>query len=183
MTCREIENRLLDFEDGQLPASERETVVGHLADCTHCQSFARQLKQLDATLARSVKMPVLSGSFSVKLKERIQATPILTPAEIAERKRRYQAEYEAALAQLRPVPLPSRRVLEGMSYTAVLVTVGLLARQFLPQLVDKLTASGLRVPGLEFLPLLVMSVLFVLMGLIAAFPGRLARLREAAFAR
>jgi len=183
MACHEFENYILDCQEGRLSAKDRESVDKHMAGCAACHTFARQLKQLDNALTRTVKAPVLSAAFQAKLQQRIQATPVMSPAEIARRKRQMQAEYEAGLSRLSPFALPSRKLLEGLGYAAALALVGFLAWRFLPQLTDALAALGLNVPGQEFLPSLIVSALFVVMGLIAAFPKQVVRLREAVFAR
>ena len=183
MTCPEFENRVLDFLEGRLPAGERDAVGKHLAGCAGCRNFAGQLKQLDAALTQTVKAPVLSASFATKLRGRIATTTVLSASEIAERKRQFQAEYEAGLARLRPFALPSRRWLESFGYAAAIGTLGLLASQFLPQVMDASDASGFNISGRGILPLLIVSGLFAAIGLIAAFPGQFGKLREMVFTR
>jgi hypothetical protein len=59
----------------------------------------------------------------------------------------------------------------------------LLAWRFLPELPAVLARSGFNIPGQEFLPVAIASVIFVVMGLMAGFPQHVSRLREAVFAR
>ncbi len=184
MTCHEIENYILDYEEGRLPSANREAVGKHIAGCDHCRTLATQLKQLDTALTQKLKAPALSAAFKARLQQRIQTdVVVLSPAQIAERKRQLQAEYELGLARLSPFAFLSRRLLQSLSYVALLTIVGLLVWQCLPQLADAVAKTGLDLPGQEFLPLIMMSVLFVVMGLIAAFPQKLERLRVMAFAR
>jgi len=183
MQCESFELQLLDYLENRLSATERVRVEKHLTDCAECRALAQQLEQLDATLTRTVKAPVLSATFNARLQQRIQATHVMSPAEIARRKREIQAEYEAGLARIRPFPLPPRKLLEGLGYAAALALVGLLAWRFLPQLTEVLARSGLNMPGQKYLPLVIMSAFFAVLGLMAAFPRQVVRLREAVFAR
>lgn len=64
MSCQEIENKILDYQENHLSPAQREEVETHLAGCAGCRAFARQLQQLDAALSASVKVPPLSADFN-----------------------------------------------------------------------------------------------------------------------
>ena len=185
MTCQEFENHILDYLEGRLSPGDHELVGSHIAGCACCKELALQLKQLDTALTRVVRSPAMSADFNARLKQRIQASPVvaLSKTECEERKRRFQSEYEDGLARLSLVVLPSVKWLETFGYAAAIAIAGLVAWRFLPQLADNLAASGLNIPGQGALPPLIVSAVFVLIGLAAAFPRQIQRLREAAFAR
>src|SRR5262245_40087628 len=78
---QENENRILDYLENQLPASERRTVEEHLAVCPECRGFCQQLKQLDAALAQGLARPELSAEFATQLWRRIgEQTPAISAA-------------------------------------------------------------------------------------------------------
>lgn len=183
MSCESFEPLLPDFVAKQLPAAEQSRVEKHLAGCAECRALAQQLEQLDAQLARAIKPPRLSPTFQTKLRQRIQATPVLTPEEIAARKLQLQAEYEAGLRRLSLVSLPPRHLLQSFVYVLALALVGWLTWRFLPQITEAIVKSGLNLPGQELLPLVLVSLLFVVIGLLAAFPQRSLRLRPVVFGR
>jgi predicted anti-sigma-YlaC factor YlaD len=60
MTCHELDERLDDWLDGQLAASESEAVRSHLAGCPACRERERELRTLlahAAALPRSLTPP------------------------------------------------------------------------------------------------------------------------------
>ena len=65
------EDRLLDYLDGQLPASEARAIEAHAAACPECQALRRQWEQLDEKLARTLAQPRLSPDFAARLRERV----------------------------------------------------------------------------------------------------------------
>jgi anti-sigma factor RsiW len=48
MTCAELEILLCDYMDGDLPASQRTALEGHLAACSSCAQFARDVAGVTA---------------------------------------------------------------------------------------------------------------------------------------
>jgi predicted anti-sigma-YlaC factor YlaD len=175
MACIEFENQIPDYLEKQLSPAEQSHVATHLAGCAACRAFARQLEQLDVALARTVNPPTLSPEFRTRLQQRIQTIPVWSQAEIAERKRQLQAEYEAGLVRLSLVHLPLRRTLKAFGYVVLLGTVGWLVWRFLPQVPNLLARLS---PTLDQnLPIaLIVSALCLVMGLAAAaFPRQLRR--------
>ncbi len=126
MACVEFENLIPDYLEKQLPPEAQSRVAAHLAQCAHCREFARQIEQIDAALACGVKAPELPPDFRARLRQRIQSVPVWSEAELAERRRRLQAEYEAGLARLRPFPLSPRRLRQGLVYAAGIAVLGWL---------------------------------------------------------
>ena len=53
LRCSQVLERLSDFLDGELPESERQSVVAHLAGCDTCARFGGQMADSVASL-RSV---------------------------------------------------------------------------------------------------------------------------------
>jgi anti-sigma factor RsiW len=180
MTCDEYESRFLAGPEDQLPADERAAGEKHLTTCAACQTLVRQLQQLDAALTLKVKAPALSAGFNERLSERIQAEPAVLPqAQRAERKRQLQAEYEAGLAKLGRYALPPGRLLEGLRYAVPVALAGWLAWQFMPGLAQLLAECGLSSPSQNLLLASAAAVVFVAIGLAAAFPRRLRQLLPA----
>jgi anti-sigma factor RsiW len=44
-SCKDIEDMLVDYADGQLSASESNEVAGHLAECEHCSEVLQALQK------------------------------------------------------------------------------------------------------------------------------------------
>jgi anti-sigma factor RsiW len=65
------EERLLEYLDGQRPASEARAIEVHVAACPECQALRRQWEQLDEKLARTLAQPRLSPDFAARLRERV----------------------------------------------------------------------------------------------------------------
>jgi anti-sigma factor RsiW len=65
------EERLLQYLDGQLPATEASAIEKHLGACTQCQSLRHEWEKLDETLSRTLSQPGLSPDFTARLRERI----------------------------------------------------------------------------------------------------------------
>ncbi|MCL4181101.1 MAG: zf-HC2 domain-containing protein [Verrucomicrobia bacterium] len=176
MACVECENLIPDYLEKQLPAEAQSRVAAHLAQCTACRTFARQLEQLDAALVRGVKAPALPPDFRARLRQRIQTVPVWSEAERAERRRRLQAEYEAGLARLRPFPLSLRRMRQGLVLAALLVFLGWLG-WLVPanweDLLARLVPAGL---DQDLSIAVAVALIFVAMGLAAnAFRRQLRR--------
>ncbi len=182
MACKQFENQILDYLENQLATAERTKVAAHLAGCAECRAFAEQLERLDAQLTHAIKSPTLSSAFDAKLRQRLKNT-VLPEAEIAERKRRLQTEYEAGLARLDPFAFLSRKLIESLSYTALLAIAGWLAWSFLPQLTAFLTTPEVRIANLSVPTSWIVSAVFVLIGLTASSSKQIRRLREIAFVR
>lgn len=58
LTCKELVAHSSDYLDGQLRLRERLDVRAHLAICTHCRRFIRQLKLSQAVLRELPEVPV-----------------------------------------------------------------------------------------------------------------------------
>jgi len=173
MTCDEFEKRILTDPENQLAACERAAAEEHLAACASCQALARQFQQLDAALTIQVKAPALSANFDQRLAKRIQAgTVVLSEAQRAERKRQLQVEFAHGLAQLnRHAWLPDG-LLAGLGYALPVALAGWFAWQLLPRLAGFLNPSFLSRDNQNVLFALVAAVVFLAVGLIAAFPQR-----------
>lgn len=51
LTCREIANGATDFLEGRLSTFLNVRVIGHLASCTGCRAYVRQIVLIKDTLA------------------------------------------------------------------------------------------------------------------------------------
>jgi anti-sigma factor RsiW len=170
MSCEEIENKILDYQENQLPPPQRNEVENHLVDCADCRIFARQLEQLDATLSARVKVPVLSADFDRRLRERIQAAPAaLSEADRAERKRQLQAEFETGMARIGRGAFALGNLLNHLTWPALGAVAGWLAWRFTPELADHLHAQSLGGLAPNQLPWLAASAVFLTVGLAEAF--------------
>jgi anti-sigma factor RsiW len=172
MPCESFENQMLDYLENQLAAPDRARVEKHLAGCAACRALAQQLQQLDLQLTRSVKSPALSPAFSTKLQQRIQATPIMSSAEIAERKRRLQAEYEAGLQRLSPLPQLPRRLFETLGLAAMIALAGWLVWLLLPPATIEAAGAGLSVTGRRLMLLSVAGAVPIVIGFMLAVATR-----------
>lgn len=102
MSCAALENRLLDYLDGQLPPADHAAIAVHLAACTECARLAAELCQLDHRLSARFAVPVLSADFDRRLQARLAATaPGWNESELAERRRQLEIEFETSQVQLR----------------------------------------------------------------------------------
>jgi anti-sigma factor RsiW len=177
MACEQFESQILDYLENQLPPADRSLVEQHLAGCSRCKAFARELRRLDTALAGSLKAPVLSSSFSGRLRERIrtEAPAPLPEARRAERKRQLEAEFEAGLARFRHQSFGWAALIYGLgnALLAALAGCAVLGMVFLwPNLPRQL---GLGRFGQSLLLSCLPAVVFLLVGLAAAFPQRLKR--------
>jgi len=173
MSCEEIENRILDYQENRLSPSQREEVEVHLAGCAHCRTFARQMQQLDAALSARIKIPVLSTEFDRQLRARIQAAPaVLSEAQRAERRRQLQAEFEAGQVQMRRSLFPLGSLLDHLTLPMLAGVVGALLWLLTAQLTAGLHAKSVGgLPPTVFL-WLIASAVFLAVGLAEAFPHR-----------
>jgi hypothetical protein len=176
MTCEDFENQFLG-SDHLESATGHDALAKHLAGCERCRAFARRTQQLDLGLTRFLKTPALSAAFETRLQQRIKAVPIMSEAEKAERKRQLQAEYEAGLARLKWFLLPPGKWLDSLGYAAVVVLTGRLLWLFMPRFSELIADAVSGGTPESLLLLLAVSAVFLFLGLLAAFPGRLWRLR------
>jgi anti-sigma factor RsiW len=171
MSCQEIENRILDYQENQLSPAQRAEVETHLGGCAHCRTLARQFEQLDAALSASVKAPALSADFDQRLWQRVQAAPAaLTEAQRAERKRQLQAEFEAGLARIGRGSFALESLLRNLTWPALAMVAGWLAWRLTLALTAHLDVQGLGALAPSLLPWLAVSAVFLALGLAQAFP-------------
>lgn len=58
LSCKELVANSSDFLDGRLNLRERIRVRAHLAMCTHCRRFIRQLRLSQAVLRQLPEQPI-----------------------------------------------------------------------------------------------------------------------------
>jgi anti-sigma factor RsiW len=111
------EERLLDYLDGQLPASEARAIEAHAAACPECQALRRQWEQLDEKLARALAQPRLSPDFAARLRERVAVeTKAGAPAA--------QTNEPLVEARLREKRVFWLGLLDGLGYSAAAMVGG-----------------------------------------------------------
>ena len=170
MTCDQFENQFLADPEAQLSPSERAAGESHRAGCAACQTLARQLQQLDAALTIKVKAPAVSSDFNQRLARRIQIeSPMLSEAQLSERKRQLQAEYETGLQQFRHAPLRLTHLLDALPHVVFAALAGWLAWKFSPGMINLLAAQGLAGFSQNLLLAAVAGGVFLATGLAAAF--------------
>jgi anti-sigma factor RsiW len=173
MNCDEYENRILADLGSALSVEESVAAQNHLIACTHCQTLARQFQQLDAALTNNLRVSGVSADFNQQLAKRIQAhTKVLTEAQRMERKRQLQLEFTTGLVHLNRRVWSPEGLLAGLSYPLPVALLGWLAWQFLPRWTSFLNPSFLGGGGQNILFALVAALVFLAMGLAAAFPQR-----------
>jgi anti-sigma factor RsiW len=171
MSCEEIENRILDCPENQLPPAQRQEVEAHLATCAGCRTFARQLQRLDAALSTGVKVPALPADFDRRLRERIEAAPpALSEAQRAERKRQLQAEFEAGMARLGQGSFALGSLLSHLTGSAMAAAAGALVWLFTSPWAARLNPQSLGGFPPNALPWLAASAVFLAIGLGGVFP-------------
>jgi anti-sigma factor RsiW len=74
MKCRQIENLLPAYQEGDLAPRMKQAVQSHLASCPDCRRLLGFLKQADAALAGFPEVDVSPG-----LKRKLYAVPRLKP--------------------------------------------------------------------------------------------------------
>lgn len=89
--------RLQDWLDGDVEATERAKIETHIADCGACRAHFEQLRGLDHLLRKAAPPIALDASFDARLFARIEATG--AAAQTAAR-RRIEQELHASLAAL-----------------------------------------------------------------------------------
>jgi anti-sigma factor RsiW len=176
MNCDEIESRILDYQEHRLSAGERAAVERHLASCTSCCAFARQLEQLDAALTQKVKTPALPPDFQARLHERIQSeTIVLSEAQRAERKRQLQAEYEAFQTRLGRDHLDLPTFVGALRRVLPVGAAGCLVWWLMPELTAFLAQPQFGAWGQSPAVSLGILTLLLLAGVMAAFPREFRR--------
>ena len=180
MACNTFEFQVAEYVENALPPADRAQVEAHLATCPACRQFARELRELDAAFTAQVRVPQLATDFAAQLQQRLQAQPVLlTEAQKAERKRQYQAEYEAGMAELKKHPFNWLVAgLNSLQYVAIAAGVTLLAWlfwQFTPVVIDTYQAYFVNKPAQAFGYSLGLSALVVVGGVLCAFAGRVRR--------
>lgn len=58
LSCKELVAHSSDYLDGQLRLRERISVRAHLAMCSHCRRFIRQMKLSQAVLRQLPEQPI-----------------------------------------------------------------------------------------------------------------------------
>ncbi|MBI2929320.1 MAG: zf-HC2 domain-containing protein [Verrucomicrobia bacterium] len=143
MACAEYEDRILEWQEGALPAAERRAVEEHLAACAGCRQFAEELTHLDAALARTLQVPRLPAQFKSRLLQRVDASrPMVARETITARKQQVESEFQAFLAGLRQRVWRANfaKFLDGLG-VAGLVLVGIAMAQPIWQRAPELTAA------------------------------------------
>jgi anti-sigma factor RsiW len=178
MLCKEIENKILDYQENRLSPVQREDVKNHLAVCATCQAFAQQLQLLDAALLAKVKAPVLPANFNCQVWERTQAEPmVLSESQRVLRKRELQAEFEAGKAKIRQGSFGLGSLWSHLARPAMAAVAGWFAWIFASQLIVHLNAQGLSGLAISEMLWLAASTVFLVVSLTEAFP-RLLKLTE-----
>jgi len=173
MSCEEIENSFLDYQENQLPPGQRAEVEAHLAGCAGCRIFARQLQQLDTALTASIKIPALSAEFDQRLQKQIQvAPPALSEAERVERKRQLQAEFEAGWARIGRSLFAPGSLTKHLAWPVLAILSGWLAWRLTLPFASHLNAQSLSGLDPNLLPWLVASAVFLMVSVAEAFPRR-----------
>ena len=137
MACPEYEARILELQDGILPADDRRVVEDHMAVCKACLRFAEGLKQLDSELAAVCRAASLSPQFKARLMQRIdqEVTPMSAKA-LAARKDELESEFQATMANLMQTVwrtnLPS--LLDALGLATVAVIAVFVVRSVLGQM-------------------------------------------------
>lgn len=170
MSCEEIENKILDYQENQLSSVQRKAVEVHLASCAGCRTFARQLHQLDAAFSARMIIPVLSTDFNHRLQERIQGIPAaLSAAQRAERKRQLQAEFDSGIARIRQGSFAISSLLKHLLWPALAIVIGWLVWCLTSQMMAHLNAPSLAGLTPNLFPWLAASAAFVAVGLAGPF--------------
>jgi anti-sigma factor RsiW len=173
MLCQEIETNLLDYHDNVLPPSQRAEVEAHLAGCADCRVFAQELRKLDAALSTVVKVPALSEDFDQLLYRRVQLSSPLSGAALAERKRQLQAEFDADMARIARGSFFLGSLLEHLAWPTLIAAMAFLAWCI------ALRLNPQRLGGFDpkLFPWLAASGVFLVAGLVQAFPRQWKALR------
>ena len=90
-------DRLQDWLDGDLNASETAALQAHMADCPMCRARADELRELDFNLASAAPRLALDDAFDAKLFAQIDA---IDETQRAEARRRVEQELQQNLQTL-----------------------------------------------------------------------------------
>ena len=90
-------DRLQDWLDGDLSASEVAALQAHMADCAMCRARAEELRELDSNLANAAPRLALDAAFDAKLFAQIDA---IDETQRAEARRRIEQELQQNLQAL-----------------------------------------------------------------------------------
>ena len=93
MACPDYEDRIMDLQEGTLPAGDRRAVEDHVAACMACRRFAERLQELDRAMGAASPAAGVSADFKVRLMQRMDLEAAQRPA-LALRARQDQAERE-----------------------------------------------------------------------------------------
>ena len=144
------EDRLLQYLDGQLPATEARAFETHLAACPTCQALRRQWEQLDEKLARALAQPRLSPDFAARLRQRV-AVEVTGGAPTAQMQGGAGAEAESQQAWLearqRVRSLLWLGLLDGVGYGAAAAAGGYLLFRLALAWIPGPAGTGVVVPG------------------------------------
>ena len=109
MNCSEIQERLSEFHDGELPPSEAAHFAAHVADCSSCAEELASFEQLSG-LSRRLTDPAVSAEMWDELRSRLDTS----------------AEPRTLTSRIFPVLVPTRRLALVASMLFV-VGIGVLA--------------------------------------------------------
>ena len=73
MTCREIEDLILESMDGPADVSGRQALEAHLSECGACRQFQETQLALDVSLAACYAAPELRPEFDRALRRSLRA--------------------------------------------------------------------------------------------------------------
>jgi anti-sigma factor RsiW len=93
----EWNDRLQEWLDGDLSASEAAALQAHMADCELCRARAEELRELDFNLANASPRLALDEAFDARLFARIDA---IDETQRAEARRRIEQELQQNLQAL-----------------------------------------------------------------------------------
>jgi anti-sigma factor RsiW len=114
---RQNEDRILDLVEGLLSPSESRVVREHLANCAECRAFADKVQALDQTLQQSIRLPTLSETFNLRVRQKIEAQSAIDPESSYEVLRsKLLTEFDQSLKRLRRQFLHSSQWLEALGY-------------------------------------------------------------------
>jgi hypothetical protein len=134
MACAEYEDRIIDWQEGALPAHERRAVEDHLAECLACRHFAEELNVLDAALARVLRPARLPVEVRAALMDRVDADAAVRRREdAAARKAEAESDLATFAAQLKRRVWRANfgRLLDGLGVAGLFVVAVLLGQTLL----------------------------------------------------
>jgi anti-sigma factor RsiW len=175
MVCKQFETWIFDYVDNRLGPPARAEMEAHLAGCATCRVAWNQVNRLDEELASRLSVLPLPIDFAAKLEARL-ASEATDERDRLETERRFQREFEECLLGLRRAAL-DWPLLAATSGAALLIgVVGGLIWLFTPHVLAALAGPGLPIALQRLAFVVLASVVFVLVGLSAAFPRPFQRL-------